>query len=151
METWLDLLPTAALTLLPLYPDRPLVVPYCENPVQAGYPVTFVDDTHARSDLRRLMRISPTSIAARVKGQSMIDARFLEGDVIIIDTAARVEEGSIVVAQVDGLCTVKEYHYDTAGNRVILRPKNPDFAPIIVTEEQQFFIVGVVTGVYHAL
>jgi repressor LexA len=64
-----------------------------------------------------------------VEGESMIDAGILNGDMIIIQKDASVENGDIVVARIGGeSATVKRFFLEK--DRVRLQPENQSMKPI---------------------
>ena len=68
--------------------------------------------------------------ALRVKGESMIEAGILDGDLVLVRSQPRAESGEIVVAMVDGEVTVK--YYRPEGGRIRLEPANPLMRPIFL-------------------
>jgi repressor LexA len=87
----------------------------------------------------------------RVKGESMIDAGILDGDILVVQTAQDARNGEIVVAlagddESADEATVKTF-YREAG-RVRLQPENELFEPIYADHVQ---ILGKVTGVFRSL
>ena len=63
-----------------------------------------------------------------------------------IETDVRItKDGVFVVAFIDGEFTLKEFRLDEANNCAWLIPHNKDFAPIKVTEDNDFMIWGVLT------
>jgi len=66
--------------------------------------------------------------ALRVKGDSMIEAGILEGDVLIVAIQETAINGEIVVALIDGEATVKRFKRNA--DRVWLMPENPAYDPI---------------------
>jgi repressor LexA len=87
----------------------------------------------------------------RVKGDSMIEAGILDGDIVVVQRAQDARNGEIVVALVgdDELAdeaTVKTFYRD--GNRVRLQPENASLEPIYADFVQ---ILGKVTGVFRTL
>ena len=84
--------------------------------------------------------------ALRVRGDSMINAGILEGDVIIVRQQETADEGDIVVARVDDEATVK--YFRRRRGQVVLEPANPAYEPI---KEVPFSIVGVVVEVRRHL
>ena len=70
--------------------------------------------------------------ALHVKGDSMINAGILDGDMIVAKKTEVAEEGQIVVALIGDEATVKRFHRD--GTRVVLKAENPDFEPIVADE-----------------
>lgn len=67
--------------------------------------------------------------ALRVKGESMIEAGILDGDVVIVDKRDYAENGEIVVALIDDEATVKEFYKEQGHFR--LQPRNPTMRPIL--------------------
>jgi repressor LexA len=82
----------------------------------------------------------------RVKGDSMIDAAILDGDLIVVHPQPTAENGSIVVAMIDGEATVKTF-YREAG-RIRLQPENATMTPIYADD---VVIVGRVEAVVRRL
>lgn len=74
----------------------------------------------------------------------MREAGIDDGSIIAVDRAIRPKHGCIVVALVDGECTVK-YLYQRAG-RMKLRAANPTYPDIIPRDSQTVVVWGVVTG-----
>lgn len=73
--------------------------------------------------------------AVRAKGESMINARIHDGDLVFIKYQPMVENGEIAAVWTDDGCTIKRvYRY---GDTLVLRPENPDFTEIIYTEKDR--------------
>ncbi|MCB4757534.1 MAG: transcriptional repressor LexA [Elusimicrobia bacterium] len=86
--------------------------------------------------------LSPAKhFALRVRGDSMVEAGILEGDLAIVRMQAVAEEGDIVVARVDDEATVKRFR--RRDGQPILEPANPQYAPIA----PPFEVLGVVVEV----
>ena len=79
--------------------------------------------------------------ALRVKGDSMIDAGILDGDIIVVKKECCADNGTIVVALVEDSATVKTFYKENGNFR--LQPENPTMEPIIVDE---VFILGKVVA-----
>ncbi len=87
----------------------------------------------------------------RVKGESMIDAGILDGDLVIVKTAQDARNGEIVVALAgddEGAdeATVKTFYREKG--RVRLQPENASLEPIYAKHVQ---ILGRVVGVFREL
>lgn len=80
--------------------------------------------------------------ALRVKGESMIEAGILDGDIIIAEQTCYAESGEIVVALIENEATVKRFFREKGHYR--LQPENSDMQPIIVDE---VLILGKVVAV----
>lgn len=71
--------------------------------------------------------------ALHVRGDSMIDAAILEGDIVICEKTPVAAEGEIVVALIDEEdATVKYFH--RCGNGFEFRPANKNYSPIFTNE-----------------
>ncbi len=69
--------------------------------------------------------------ALRVKGDSMVDASVLDGDVVVLRHQETAEDGDMVAAWVEGdEETTLKYLY-REGRNVRLQPANPNYEPII--------------------
>jgi repressor LexA len=87
----------------------------------------------------------------RVKGDSMIDAGILDGDLVIVQRAQDARNGEIVVAlagddESADEATVKTFYREE--NRVRLQPENNALEPIYAKHVQ---ILGRVVGVFREL
>jgi repressor LexA len=70
--------------------------------------------------------------ALRVRGDSMIGAGILSGDIIIAEKTPTAANGEIVVALLEDEATVKRFYKEHGHFR--LQPENDDYAPIITDE-----------------
>ena len=88
----------------------------------------------------------------RVKGESMIEAGILDGDIVVVHRQTDARAGDIVVALVGDdetadEATVKTFHREKDG-RVRLQPENGSLAPLYPEHVE---ILGKVTGVFRSL
>ncbi len=70
--------------------------------------------------------------ALRVRGESMIDAAILDGDLVVVRQCPSVENGAIAVALVGDEATVKRFYREDGHYR--LQPENRSMEPIIVDD-----------------
>ena len=87
----------------------------------------------------------------RVKGESMIEAGILEGDVLVVRRQQDASDGDVVVALVGDdetadEATVKTFYRD--GTRIRLQPENAALEPIYAEHVE---ILGKVVGVFRNL
>jgi len=83
--------------------------------------------------------------ALRVRGESMIDAHIMDGDLVLVRAQTGAQPGDIVAALVDDEATVKRFARD--GERVVLKPEHPTMKPIVVEPGRaDFRILGKVLG-----
>ena len=80
--------------------------------------------------------------ALRVKGDSMINAGILPGDMVIVRPQSTAENGELVVALIGDEATVKRWHVDATG--AWLLPENEAYEPI---DGSHATILGQVKGV----
>ncbi|HMN97993.1 MAG TPA: transcriptional repressor LexA [Miltoncostaeaceae bacterium] len=83
----------------------------------------------------------------RVKGDSMIEAGILEGDLVVVRQTPTARDGEIVVAQIGEEATVKRLRH--VDGRVHLMPENAAYEPIVPDEEVT--LAGVVVGVLRKI
>ncbi len=69
----------------------------------------------------------------KVKGDSMINARILDGDLVFIRKQPDVEDGEIAAVLIDGEATLKRV-YKMPG-RIQLRAENPTYKPMDILAE----------------
>lgn len=69
--------------------------------------------------------------ALRCKGDSMINARIFDGDLVFIKQQSEVNNGEIAAVLIDNEATLKRVYKYPSG--IELRPENPLFAPINIT------------------
>ena len=80
----------------------------------------------------------------KVKGESMINAGILDGDMVLVEETPAASNGDMVVAMVDDGATVKTFYKEEGIFR--LQPENDFMDPIIVKEVT---ILGKVIGVFR--
>ncbi|MBS1984336.1 MAG: transcriptional repressor LexA [Bdellovibrionales bacterium] len=79
--------------------------------------------------------------ALKVRGDSMIEAGILDGDLVVVRLQANAEDGDIVVARLDDEATVKRLRRKQ--HKTFLEPANPHYSNI----ESDFELVGLVVEV----
>lgn len=71
------------------------------------------------------------------QGDSMINARIFDGDIVFIREQDSVENGEIAAIIVnDDEVTLKRFYYYPDRNQVILQPENPVYRPIVYNGEE---------------
>jgi repressor LexA len=73
------------------------------------------------------------TFALRVRGDSMIGAHILDGDIVILEDRQNAKNGDIVAALIDGETTLKRYVTDRG--RPYLKAENPKFPNLIPARE----------------
>ena len=73
------------------------------------------------------------TFALRVRGDSMIEAHILDGDIVILEDRKDVQNGDIVAALIDGETTLKRYV--TEHGRPYLKAENPLYPDLVPARE----------------
>ena len=70
------------------------------------------------------------------QGDSMINARILDGDIVFIKEQPLVNNGEIVAVIIGDEATLKRVYYDKEQNRLMLVSENPLFKPLVYFNEE---------------
>lgn len=118
--------------------------------IAAGFGATLVDQVVDEFTLPSQFIKNSDSFMLRVKGESMVDAHILPGDLIVVRRQPAAENGDIVVARLPGAvedeATVKTFYKE--GNRVRLQPENK-FMEAMYADKVE--IIGKVSAVIRKL
>lgn len=112
--------------------------------VAAGQPILAEENIEDYFPIPAGMMPNKESFMLKVKGESMINAGILNGDLILVQQQTTAENGDKVVALIDDSATVKTYYKEDGHYR--LQPENDYMDPIIVDEVS---ILGKVFGVFR--
>ena len=105
--------------------------------VTAGQPILAVENQEGT-----LTWDAPGCFALRVRGDSMINAGILSGDLVVVRPQQNADDGQIVVARIEDEATVKRLR--RRNGKIWLMPENDNYEPIDGTEAE---IVGLVKAV----
>jgi repressor LexA len=120
--------------------------------IAAGAPITAVENLEDTIPLRPewLGARGQDTFALRVRGDSMIEAHILDGDLVLVRKQETAAPGDIVAAMLDGEATVKRLARE--GGAVVLRPEHPTMRPIVVEAGRgDFRILGKVVGIMRQI
>lgn len=67
----------------------------------------------------------------KARGDSMINARILDGDIVFIRQQPVVNDGEIAAVVIDDTATLKRVYYDREQNTIQLVAENPAYRPLI--------------------
>lgn len=76
------------------------------------------------------------TFALRCKGDSMINARILDGDIAFIREQPEVENGEIAAVLIDNEATLKRVYYYPEKSMLILKPENTAYQDFIYINEE---------------
>ena len=72
----------------------------------------------------------------RACGDSMINARIYDGDIVFIREQPMVEKGEIAAVIINDEATLKRVYYYPEQNKIILNPENPAYEPFVYVGEE---------------
>lgn len=93
--------------------------------VAAGKPILACDEHESYVEIDQDLRVD---FCLRVRGDSMIDARINDGDLVFVRRQPTVENGEIAVVLIDDEVTLKRFY--TMDGGVILKPENSKYQPM---------------------
>lgn len=112
--------------------SAPLKVPLIGQ-IRAGMPNLAVENAEGFVDfVPPAANVQDELFALRVKGESMIGAGILDGDIVIIRRTPVCDNGQIAVALIGDEATLKTFYREDGHFR--LQPENPEMEPIITDE-----------------
>lgn len=97
--------------------------------IACGEPI-LMDDSHAELYSGIGMSVK-ADFCLKCKGDSMVNARIHDGDIVFIKKDEPVEDGQIYAVAIDDEATLKRVY--RSENTVTLVAENPAYAPIVVT------------------
>lgn len=115
--------------------------------ITAGQPITAVEDITDYINFHEQKNYTGELFALKVRGESMINAAILDGDIVVVEKCSTAQNGDIVAAMVNGEeATVKTFYKENGHYR--LQPENDTMDPIIVDECE---IIGKIAAVIRYL
>lgn len=114
--------------------------------VTAGMPILAVENIEDSFPLPVDFVGNSESFMLKVRGDSMIEAGILDGDLVLVKKQNTAQNGEIVVALIEDEATVKTFFKEK--DHIRLQPQNSFMQPIIVPTCS---ILGKVAGVFRRL
>lgn len=74
------------------------------------------------------------------KGDSMINARIYEGDIVFIKEMPIVENGDIAAVIIEDEATLKRVYYYPDKGKLVLNPENPAYEPLVYIGDELNYI-----------
>ena len=122
--------------------------PLADAAVRAGLPERIEDSAADALTIDDYLIEHPSqTVLVRVKGDSMVDAGILEGDLVVVEKQPTAKKGDIVVAIVDGQFTLKRLDIDRG--EFVLKPENKAYP--VIRAEGALEIFGVMVGLVRKL
>ena len=128
-----------------------LTVPFYLNKAGAGFPSPATDYIEEDIDLNiHLIKNVPATFVIRVQGKSMTDVGIYDGDLLVVDKSLKPKNFSTVVANVHDELVVKSF-VKTKDEQFLTSGSKKIEDKIIINNESDIFIWGVVTYVIHSV
>jgi len=128
-----------------------LTIPYYLHKAGAGFPSPATDYIEDDIDLNvHLIKNVPATFIIRVQGKSMVDVGINDSDLLVVDKSLTPKNFSTVIANVHDELVVKSFVQDK--DKQFLTSGSKSFEDrILINEEADIFIWGVVTYVIHSV
>ena len=127
-----------------------LTIPFYLHKAGAGFPSPATDYIEEDVDLNvHLIKNAPATFIIRVQGKSMTDVGIYDGDLLVIDRSLKPKNFSTVVANVHDELVIKSFVKSKDGQFLTSSSKNIE-DKIMINDESEVFIWGVVTYVIHS-
>jgi repressor LexA len=110
---------------VPIYGEIPAGMATLSEQAVEGHVSLDTHNVNASKDGR--------TFALRVRGDSMINAHILDGDIVILEDRKDAHNGDIVAALIDGETTLKRYVVDRG--RKYLKAENPMYPDLVPARE----------------
>lgn len=123
-------------TNAPYYPDNIIPMPKTKEVPLLG-DIACGEPLLAQENIESYIKIDetiPADFALRCKGDSMINARVFDGDIVYIRQQPDVENGEIAAVLIGNEATLKKVH--KFPNKLVLSACNPMYDDFIYTDEQ---------------
>lgn len=99
--------------------------------IACGEPILAEENIETYDDIPDNIKCDFTLIC---KGDSMINARINDGDIVYIKQQSQVDNGEIAAVLIDNEATLKRvYIYE---DKVVLQPENTKYPPFVYTKEE---------------
>ena len=99
--------------------------------IACGKPILAVEDATETVDVPSWVH---ADFALKCKGDSMINARIFDGDIVYIRKQSQVDNGQIAAVRIGEEATLKKVYY--TGSRITLRAANPLYEDLVYEESQ---------------
>jgi repressor LexA len=118
--------------------------------VTAGLPVLAEENFEGTISVDRSFVGRATRLfALHIRGDSMIKAGIYDGDIAIAQQQSTADHGDIVIALLGDEATIKRFY--RKNKVIILQPENDTMQPIMVSEGDDFKILGKVIATLHRI
>ena len=117
---------------------EPIGVPIVGR-VAAGNPILAEEHIEDYCEVAPNMFRPHADYFLTVRGDSMVEAGILDGDLLAVHRTTDVRNGDLVVARIEDEVTVKRLQKGRKKDQITLLPENKDYSPIEVDLRHQAF------------
>jgi repressor LexA len=121
-------------------------VPYYGR-IHAGEPALLPEHVEGHINMDRRFVPNEQAYFMKIKGDSMVGRGINPGDFVMVNPVAEAQEGDVVAARLGEEATVKTLTH--RGPDVVLEPANPNEREIVVSDRDDFAVLGVVSGIFR--
>lgn len=104
--------------------------------IACGEPILAEENLEGKVDLPEQIH---ADFALRCQGDSMINARIFDGDIVYIHQQDTVEDGQIAAVLIEDEATLKRVHF--FDDHIVLAPENPTFRPLVYWGEEMNWVL----------
>jgi len=125
------------------------MIPVVGN-IQAGAPILAIENIEENIALDPSLAGDKGTFFLRVRGNSMIDAHIMDGDLAMVRPQSTVEQGEIAAVLIGEEATVKYFFKENGFIR--LQPANSKMEPILISADNELVkIIGKITGIVRKM
>ena len=117
------------------------------QPIHAGEPALMPENVEGHLTMDRRFIPSETAYFLKIKGDSMIGRGINDGDFVMVNPSAEPHDGEVIAARLGEEATIKTLTH--RGDRVVLEPANPAEREIVIGSDDDFAVLGVVSGIFR--
>ena len=115
--------------------------------IHAGEPSVLPEHRVGYISMDRRFVPSPEAYFLKVQGDSMIGRGINDGDFVMVTPTVQAKDGEIIAARIGDEATVKTLTH--RGDTIVLEPANPKEREIVVGANDDFAVLGVISGVFR--
>lgn len=116
--------------------------------LETGFPSPAADHLEQALCLEDLVVYRPSAtFYVRVEGNAMKKSGIHHGDILIVDRSISVKHGAIIVTTIEDESAIRRFV--TQGDRNYLVSDDASLSPILLDQQLEWTIWGVVTHVIH--
>lgn len=135
----LDYLNGDGITKQDLFAQFPNIMPISKHRIPLLGEIACGEPKFADEDRESYVEVG-TNIQAdfclRAKGDSMIGARIMDGDIVFVREQNIVDNGEIAVVLIDNDTTLKRVYYYPKQGKLVLMAENPAYEPFVYVGEE---------------